>query len=70
MTKLERLKIYESFFHQINVYCITMNGDKIKEAISLIDSWGYSHRAGNGELTQIEQKRQVEHVIKRMGEYQ
>lgn len=69
MTKLERLKIYESFFHQINVYCITMNNDKIREAVGLIDSWSYAHRAGNGELSTSEQKRQVESVINKMKEY-
>lgn len=69
MTKLERLKIYERFFHQINVYCITMNNDKIREAVGLIDSWSYAHRAGNGELSPSEQKRQVESVINKMKEY-
>lgn len=66
MTNKERLKIYESFFHQINVYCITMNNDKLQEAIGLIDRWSYAHRAGNGELSDKQVKKNVESVIRRM----
>lgn len=69
MTKLERLKIYESFFHQINVYCITMNEDKIRDAVGLINSWSYSHRQGNGEPTEYEQKKMVEFVIEKMADF-
>lgn len=69
MTKLERLKIYEEFFHQINVYCITMNNDKVSEAVHLINQWSYAHRCGNGEHTPHEQKKAVEQVINRMKEF-
>ena len=69
MTKQERLKIYEGFFHQMNVYCITMNNEKIREAVHLIDRWSYAHRQGNGELTEFEQKKAVEHVIEKMRDF-
>lgn len=69
MTKLERLKIYESFFHQVNVYCITMNNEKIQEAVGLIDRWSYAHRMGNGEFSDREQKKIVDRVVKIMGEW-
>ncbi len=69
MTKSERLKIYESFFHKINVHCITMNNEKIREAVSLIDKWSYAHRQGNGEPTEYQQKKMVESVIKKMKEF-
>lgn len=66
MTNKERLKIYESFFHQINVYCITMNNDKMQEAIGLIDRWSYAHRAGNGELSDRQVKKNVESAVRNM----
>lgn len=69
MTKLERLKIYESFFHSINVHCITMNNEKIKDAVSLIDKWSYAHRQGNGEPTEYQQKKMVDSVVKKMKEF-
>lgn len=69
MRKAERLAIYEEFFHSINLHCITMNQAKITEAVSLINSWSYAHRAGNGEPSEYEQKKMVEHVIKKMSEF-
>lgn len=69
MTKKERLKIYESFFHQMNVHCITMNQAKITEAVGLIDSWSYAHRCGNGEYTEYEQKKIVDKVVLKMKEF-
>ncbi len=69
MTKKERLQIYESFFHQININCITMNQPKLAEAIRLIDSWSCAHRRGNGEPSEYEQKKMVETVIIKMKEY-
>lgn len=69
MRKEDRLAIYEKFFHQINVYCITMNQEKIKDAVSLINSWSYAHRIGNGEHSEYQQKKIVENVIKKMDEF-
>lgn len=69
MTKDERLKIYEKFFHRINMYCITMNSEQIAKAIGIIDSWSYAHRQGNGELSDYEQNKLVEHAIKRMEKF-
>lgn len=69
MTKAERLKIYENFFHRINFHCVTMNNTKITEAVSLIDSWSYAHRQGNGEPTDYQQKKMVDSVVRRMGEF-
>jgi hypothetical protein len=69
MRKAERLAIYEEFFHTINVHCTTMNQEKIREAVSLIDAWSYAHRAGNGEPSDYEQKKMVEQVIERMSRF-
>lgn len=69
MTNKERLKAYESFFHSINMHCITMNNEKIKEAVSLIDSWSYAHRVGNGEHSPHRQQKIVDSVIKKMKDF-
>lgn len=69
MTKSERLKIYESFFHRINLQVLTMNNEKIKEAVTLIDRWSYAHRQGNGEVSEYQQKKMVESVVKKMKEF-
>lgn len=69
MTKEERCDIYEKFFHRINMMCISMNGTRISDAISLIDSWSYAHRTGNGEYTEEEQQQIVERVIERMSKF-
>jgi hypothetical protein len=69
MSPEEELQIYRTFFHQINVHCITMNNEKIREAVGLIDSWSYAHRRGNGEYTEEEQQECVNNVIRRMRDF-
>lgn len=69
MKKLERLAIYEGFFHKLNLYILSAQRQKITEAISLIDDWSYAHRVGNGELTLAEQKACVEGVIEKMKDF-
>lgn len=69
MNKAERLKVYEAFFHKINMALLTHNQEKIQNALELIDAWSYAHRFGNGEPTEFEQKRMVEKVIARMGTF-
>jgi hypothetical protein len=69
MNNQQRLRIYEQFFHKINLHCITMNTEKIKDAIGLIDSWSYSHRVGNGTFTEKEQRKIIDSAIKRMEEF-
>ena len=54
MTCEEKLRIYERVFHTIS-YCVTaMNHHRIKNIVDLIHNWSYSHRYGNGELSEEE----------------
>lgn len=69
MTKLERLKIYEDFFHSIQMQCICMNHERVRDAVNIISDWSYSHRMGNGTFSLSEQKRCVEDQIKKMKEF-
>lgn len=69
MTKADRLEIYESFFHKINLHVVCMNNEKISDAVHIIDSWSYAHRQGNGAFSDKEQKKMVENVINKMKEF-
>jgi hypothetical protein len=69
MTKKKRLEIYESFFHRICLHYQMANHEKVKEVLSLIDSWSYAHRCGNGENSDFQQKKNVEHAIGKMIEF-
>ena len=66
MTQKDRLRIYQKFMHQISLYVTVMNSSKIAEGVQLIDSWSYAHRAGNGELTDHEQQKLVDQVVRKM----
>jgi hypothetical protein len=66
MNKNDRLRIYEKFFHRINLYCVSLNNEKVREAVSLIDSWSFAHRCGNGEFSEREQHKLVESAIQNM----
>lgn len=69
MTNKERLEAYESFFHSISIFCICMNNEKIKDAVSLINNWSYAHRAGNGELSEKEQQKMIDIQTLKMREF-
>lgn len=62
-----RAQIYERFFHQIQMYReVTLNAEKVKEALDIIGDWSYAHRAGNGQLSEKEQSRMINRQIDRM----
>jgi hypothetical protein len=44
--KNEKITMYESFLHKINMCCISGNNDGIKELVGNADIWSYSHRCG------------------------
>ena len=70
MTLKEKVRIYEGFFHQIQMhYAVTMDQGKVLDALNIIDAWSYAHRVGNGMNTDKEQQRIVITVTKRMKEY-
>lgn len=66
MTDEEKLRVYEGVFHTIS-YCVTtMNNEKIREIVSLIDSWSYAHRAGNGELSEEEVEANILRALEKL----
>lgn len=52
----EKVDIYESFLHKINQFIISGNNEGIKELVKNADNWSYSHRRGNGELSEKQQQ--------------
>lgn len=69
MRQTERLRIYEDFLHQMQMHHMLCNHEKIKEALSLIDSWSYAHRCGNGGNSDYEKKKIVEGMILKMKDF-
>ena len=62
----EKVEVYESLFHVLNLALIVMNHEKVTQIVNLIDSWSYAHRVGNGELTDEEQLDRINSVFYRM----
>jgi exopolyphosphatase/pppGpp-phosphohydrolase len=52
----EKVKQYEDFLHNINMMLVSGSIKGVQKLIDHADSWSYSHRVGNGELTEEEQQ--------------
>lgn len=59
-TDAEKIKMYEGFLHDINMYCVCGRHDKIKDLVGNADNWSYSWRVGNGMLSEEEQQEQID----------
>lgn len=51
--------MYESYLHKINMFIVSSNNDGIAELIQNADNWSYSHRVGNGELSDRKQQQLI-----------
>jgi len=45
-TLKEKVALYESYLHKINMFCISCNNDGIAELVRNADAWSYAHRSG------------------------
>lgn len=54
-TLKEKVKMYEKFLHDIQMYSVCCRGDLIQVLVNNACSWSYSHRVGNGEYSDKEQ---------------
>lgn len=67
MTDSEKVKIYESVLHRLQLYGeVTMDRGRLSRLLSLIYTWSYAHRAGNGELTDEEVEENVLRALRRL----
>jgi hypothetical protein len=70
MTQKEKIQIYESFFHQINLfYAVSMNSEKVQEALNLISDWSYTHRANVYDGNEKEREKRIEELVIKMRDF-
>ncbi len=59
----EKIAMYESFLHRINMFIISGNHGGIAELVGNADSWSYSHRISNGELSDKQQQKLINNAF-------
>lgn len=62
-TLKQKVAMYESFLHKINAFIISSDREGIKELVENADNWSYAHRVGNGEPTDAEQQKYINHAF-------
>ena len=62
-TNKEKILQYESFLHKINSFIVSCNNDGIKELVENADNFSYSHRVGNGELSDRDQQKLINNAF-------
>ena len=55
-TLKQKVKQYEQFLHNINMLIMCCNNEGIKKLLKNADNWSYSHRVGDGSLTEKQQQ--------------
>lgn len=66
-TLREKVQVYENMLHNINMYSsVTLDNPPITHMIDIINGWSYSHRAGNGELSDEEVHNQINFWFEKM----
>ena len=56
-TLRQKVEQYESLLENISLYMNTGSQINIRRLLNNIDDWSYSHRKGNGELSEKEQQK-------------
>jgi len=66
-TDKEKIEMYEALLHKIQLCAeVAMDGEKTSQLIRNICRWSYSHRAGNGELTDEQQENLIDAAFGRL----
>ena len=61
----EKISMYESFLHRINMFIISSNNEGIKELIENADNWSYAHRSGEF-LTDKQRQRMINDMFQKL----
>lgn len=70
LTQKEKIDAYEHFLHQINIPAnITMNADKMIEAVELICAWSYAHRANVYDGDDKARQQVIDRLVRKMGNF-
>lgn len=64
----EKVKVYESLLHRMQMLAITGNHEKMSETIEAVCSWSYAHRSGNGELSEEEENERIQYHYNKLKE--
>ena len=64
----ERIMVYEDMLHALHFAQVAMNPGRVGKLLDSISNWSYSHRMGNGELTDEEQQKLIEKAFHKMKE--
>jgi len=56
-TLREKVQMYEDYLHKINMCIVSCNNDCVIELVKNADIWSYSHRIGNGEISDRQQQK-------------
>lgn len=62
-TLKQKIEMYENFLHKINMFRISCNNEGIRELVDNADIWSYSHRVGNGELSDRKQQQAINNAF-------
>ena len=65
-TLRQKVDQYESFLHKINSFIVSGNHGGIAELVGNADSWSYSHRVGNGELSDRKQQHLINNAFSKL----
>jgi hypothetical protein len=65
-TLKEKVKMYEEYLHKINMFVVCSDNDGVAELVQNADSWSYSHRVGNGELSDSKQQQLINKAFWRL----
>jgi hypothetical protein len=62
-TLKQKVEMYESFLHKINMFCTTPSNDGVRELVENADNWSYAHRVGNGEISDRKQQQLINNAF-------
>lgn len=59
----EKIQMYESYLHAIQLQVVACNSENIKKLISNAGAWSYAHRVGNGQHSEEEQQKIIDRAF-------
>jgi DNA phosphorothioation-dependent restriction protein DptG len=65
-TLAEKVIQYEKFLHKINSLVTACNHEGVRELVQNADSWSYSHRVGNGEMSDRKQQQLIDVAFRKL----
>lgn len=67
ITQKEKIKVYEQLLHDLYFASqVTMNNERVGKLLMNIGRWSYSHRCGNGELSERTQNSLINESFRKL----